>query len=175
MDMCKPDKELELGPLKQAYVDLVEDISFDEAVDLNTERVLNSFSSLAPEKWNYAYEQDKWTVKQLFHHIIDTERVMAFRALNALRGQSIDGIPGMDENLFANHAEIDHKTPEMLLEEFEAVRAATKYLFLGLNDESGKRTARVLGKPTSARALAFMLLGHAVHHVNVLLEKYLSA
>ena len=116
----------------------------------------------------YAYGLDKWTVKQLFYHIIDTERVMSFKALNALRGQSKDKIPGMEQDLFAKNASIDERTSEELLEEFKAVRASTKYLFKEVTEEQSKRTAFVLGENTSTRSLAFMTISHAIQHVNVL-------
>jgi len=98
---------------------------------------------------------------------------MSFRTLNALRGQSAYEIPGMDQDLFAAHVDVSTKSPDDLIAEFEAVRNATNYLFKNVSEEESKRTVFVLGKHTSARALAFMMVGHVMHHVAVLKEKYL--
>jgi hypothetical protein len=107
--------------------------------------------------------------------MIDTERVMAYRALTVARGDSSAVLPNMDENLFASHANVTGRTMGDLLNEFMAVRENTALLFGYMNDGESGFKGSVLGHEITPRALGYIIIGHAQHHLNIVKAKYLTA
>lgn len=139
----------------------------------NTAKAINKFKNIAPEKHNYAYAEGKWTIKEMLMHIIDTERVMAYRALVAARGDGKTQLYSMDQNLYAQNVNVAKRTIDDMLEEFTALRTATGKLFENLTEEQSKQTAHVVNHHTTARALGYVIAGHVEHHINILNERYL--
>lgn len=170
--MRKPASDEEIGALNPALISLVEDLAFDEVLVKNTVELTNYFRNLEQSKWDYAYGEGKWTIKEVLSHLIDVERIMANRALYALRGQSKVSLPNMDENGFQENVNLEKRTPESIIAEFEIVRKATEILFSNISDEESKRMVLCNNKPTSARAFAFLIAGHGKHHLNILEERY---
>ncbi len=170
--MQKPQAS-EHNPYFSRYIDLVPAGNYAELLQQNTDKAIKSFKSIAPEKHNYAYAKGKWTVKEMLMHMIDTERVMAYRALVAARGDSKTQLYGMDENAYAQNVNVTNRTMDDLLEEFSAVRTATKKLFENLDEEQSKRTSHIVNHHTTARALGYLIIGHVEHHINILNERYL--
>ncbi len=166
-------QEGEYNPYFQRYIDLVADGDYLELLKQNTTKAINSFRNIAAEKHNYAYAEGKWTIKEMLMHIIDTERVMSYRALVAARGDSNSLLCSMDENAYALSANVTNRTMDDLLEEFNAVRTATEKLYQHLSEEQCKQRANIVNYPTSARALGYIIIGHVEHHINVLNERYL--
>lgn len=101
----------------------------------------------------------------------DTERVMSYRALRVARGDTTP-LPGFDENLFVSVARYDDLPLDQVLGELMAVHAATILLFENLADEAWDRMGAASGAPISVRALAYIIAGHELHHMNVLRERY---
>ncbi len=125
------------------------------------------------EKLDYKYASDKWTVKEVLMHIIDTERVFSYRALVAARGDNMTLHQRMDEELYANNVDASRRTLQSLLSEFSAVRSSTDCLFENLTDAQSKRLCNIATHPMSTRAIAYFLIGHVQHHLNVIEERYL--
>jgi hypothetical protein len=123
----------------------------------------------------FRYAPGKWSIKEVIGHITDTERVMSYRLLRIARGDSATSLPGFDENQFVEGAAFDRKTIQQLLFEMKAVRTATLALVEGLEDEVWTRRGLTNGKIVSARALAYIIAGHWVHHIQIIEERYLSA
>jgi uncharacterized damage-inducible protein DinB len=108
-----------------------------------------------------------WTLKQVVNHISDGERVFAYRALCIARGDTTP-LPGFDENEYAKTSEVERLTLADLADEFETVRAATVSLLQSLPDEAWSRTGTANKNPISVRALAWIMVGHARHHLAIM-------
>lgn len=123
-------------------------------------------------KGSHRYAEGKWSVKEVLAHIADTERVFAYRLMRFARGDAT-ALPSFDENLIAKGSEADSRTLADLSEELGAVRRATVTLVRSMQDEQMMRRGTASGKEVSARALAWIIAGHAQHHMKVLRERYL--
>lgn len=130
------------------------------------------FDSVAPEKENYRYAEGKWSVKELLQHIIDAERVFAYRALRFARNDS-SVLSGFDENLYVETCQADQRKLSSLLEEFNWLRKSNIRMFESMSDDVLRREGRVDGKPISVRALGLIICGHLLHHLKVMEERYL--
>lgn len=157
----------------QPYIDLVEDGEFSDLIIQNKRDVMAFFESIPNEKYNYRYAENKWTIKQVLLHIIDTERVFAFRALVCARGDN-SPLPFMNEKEYAKNADTFNRTMKSLITEFGTVRKSSILLLDNLTDEQSMFTGNIGGKYTiTTRALGYLIIGHALHHVNVVKERYL--
>ena len=123
---------------------------------------------------DYVYAPGKWTPKDIVQHLIDTERIMAYRALRFARFDSTS-LPGFEEDDFARSARASRRTIADLYAEFGAVRQASLSLFRSFSEEMLEGTGVCAGQTLSVLALGFVLVGHPIHHANVVRERYLSA
>ena len=130
--------------------------------------------SVPNQRETYAYAEGKWTVRELVGHMIDTERLFAFRAFWFARGDA-GPLPGMDENAFASVSNAGSRPLPQLISEFDNVRASSLSLFRSFDDAAWVRTGDASGFPVTVRALPFIVAGHEIHHRRVLQERYLSA
>ena len=78
-------------------------------------------SSLSDEKLLYRYQKDKWTIKEVLVHIIDDERIYAYRALRFARNDETI-LPGFDQDDFAKYSDANNRPIANIMEEYEAVR-----------------------------------------------------
>jgi hypothetical protein len=124
------------------------------------------------EKADYAYAPGKWTIKEMMGHIIDTERIFAYRMLSFARNEQA-ALPGFDENQYVEIAHFKDRSLFSLSEEFALLRKANLYLIKSLNEEELNRTGIASGKSISVRAMLYILAGHVIHHENVIKERYL--
>jgi hypothetical protein len=170
--MKRPDSS-EYHPFYNGYVQLVPEGNFLQLLKENTLEVGSFFNSIRKDKADYKYNPGKWTVKQILMHMADTERVMSYRALTVSRGDSHALLPNMDENLFAIHAGVSGRTIEDLLTEFLVIREASNMLFGYMSESQSAFTGNVLGHSITPRALGYIIIGHAVHHMNIIRQRYL--
>lgn len=157
----------------RGYIDLVPENNLLDALDKNLNNTIYLFENVSKEKENFAYAEGKWTIKELLNHIIDTERIFAYRALRFSRLDETD-LPGYDENLFTENANVSHRSLQHLIEEFRVIRKSTHYLFEAMTNEMLDFVGTANKNKSSARALGFMIIGHAIHHNQVLKERYLK-
>jgi len=155
----------------KGYVDTVSD---DVLTEL--EQQMESFPALLRnvplEKASFAYAEGKWTIQELAGHVIDTERIMAYRALRISRNDATP-LPGFDENEYVLNAHFADRSLESLADEFAALRKANMYLIRSLNDIEIDRSGISNDKQISVRALIFIMAGHVNHHVAILKQRYL--
>ena len=123
-------------------------------------------------KGDYAYAPGKWTIKEVLGHLIDTERIMTYRALRFARNDA-QNLPGFEENEYVAESHYHERTLQSLAEEFAALRKANLFLFESLNGEELLRKGMANDNPVSVRALLFIMAGHIIHHQHVLQERYL--
>ena len=128
--------------------------------------------NIAVDKENYRYAAGKWTVKELLGHLIDTERIMAFRALVFSRAES-HSIPGFDENEYVKAGGFEHRTLSSLSSELETLRASNIDLIGSFSKDQLSRVGNANGLKVTVAALCYIIAGHAAHHINILKERYL--
>jgi uncharacterized damage-inducible protein DinB len=170
--MNRPEK-IEYNPYFQDYIDLVPVGDFQKTFLENTQTTVDFFKNIPSEKHNYKYGIDKWTIKEVLMHIIDTERVFAYRTLVCLRGDNKTPLHSMDDMLYASNIDVTHRTMESLLEEFKSVRNNSSLLFQNVTEEQSKFLGNGVTHNFSARALGLIMMGHILHHINVLKARYL--
>ncbi len=155
-------KYIELVPAGDLIATLIQQIN-------DTLALLRGLSEAQAET---RYEPGKWSIKEMLGHLIDTERVMSYRALRIARADETP-LPGFEQDDYVRAASFDSRTLANLLEEYLAVRAATVALFRNLEAAAIARRGTANNVPVTVRALAYIIAGHERHHVNVLREKYL--
>ncbi len=170
--MNRPE-EVEYNPYFQDYINLVELGDFHTIFKQNTLKTIDFFSSIPNEKHDYKYADNKWTIKEVLMHIIDTERVFAYRTLVCLRGDSKTPLHSMDDNLYASNIVVTDRSMESLLEEFKIVRANSNVLFENVSEEQSKFLGNGVTHNFSARALGLIMIGHISHHIQIIRERYL--
>ena len=129
--------------------------------------------SLPKEKLNYRYAENKWTIKEVLVHIIDDERIYAYRAMCFARNEKT-ALPGFEQEDYAKYSGANERGIENILDEYEAVRHSTIALFNGLPEESFMRKGTANNNQATVRALAYHIAGHELHHINIIKEKYLQ-
>jgi hypothetical protein len=164
----------EYSPAYQQYFELVPEGEYLELLRRNGEMTVQFFESVSLDKHDYRYAEGKWTIKEIVMHIIDTERVFAYRALAAARADETP-VYRMDEELYARNVDVSKRTMADLLSEFKAVRKCNEYLFKNLTNEQSKRWCNIVTHPMSVRAIGYFLIGHVEHHVGVVRERYLDS
>ncbi len=140
-----------------------------EETKLATEALMNSIPT---EKENFSYAEGKWSVKSLFLHCIEAERVFQYRAMRFSRFDATP-LPGFDEDWYAEHHHASERTLADIQEEFSAVRLSGILLFKGMSAEMLDFVGTMNGFTCTARNLGWMIAGHTMHHCKVVKERYL--
>ena len=153
------------------YIDLVPDGNISNILNVQEETIASYFSNLSHPNWDLSYAPGKWTIKQSLLHIIDVERVMAYRALAISRGDTTP-LPGFDQDLYAEVGPVDHRSGASLVSEYRMVRKASLSLFQNMTDTDFNRLGVASNQPASPLAIAYIIAGHELHHLQILQEKY---
>jgi uncharacterized damage-inducible protein DinB len=162
----------EYAPYAKSDIDYVEGDDAVAALRDQEQTVLDFFGAFTEETANgFTYAPGKWTVKEVLGHLIDDERIFAYRALCVARGES-EPLPGFDENAYVAGANFESRTLAGLLAEYRSVRQSSITLYESLDDEGSLRRGTVNGYSASARGLAFHVAGHELHHLRTLRDKY---
>lgn len=162
----------EYNPYYKAYIEKSTQQNCVEGLKHNLEAVVLFYSNIPKEKHNYAYAEGKWTVKDVLLHIIDTERVFAYRAMRIAR-QDKTPMVGFEQNDYVANGFAENRTLESLIEEYKAVRQATITLFSSFDSNALLQIGEASGSSFSVRALGYIMVGHENHHNQVLVERYL--
>ncbi len=170
--MKKRPQAHEYGAYYHTYISKVENDDVLHALQEGQRFTLDFFKNLPLEKWDFRYAPGKWSVKELLQHVIDGERIFAYRALRIARNDKTP-LPGFNENEYADASHADQRTPSSLLAEYEAVRAATLHLFQHFTEEDLGRIGTASNFPASPLAIGFIIAGHEKHHIGVIKERYL--
>ena len=154
------------------YIHLAPDIDLIDAL-----RQTASFAQLVPLETaktlgDRIYAPGKWTVRDIIQHLIDTERIMAYRAMRLARTDQTP-LPGFDEELFGQTAHANHRNITDLYDEYALMRQSTVALFRSFDDEMLLRTGVCSNQTISVLSLGYVLVGHPIHHANVIRERYL--
>lgn len=142
------------------------------ALSTQLDEVCKMLDGLPVEKRLHRYAEGKWSIQQVLHHLIDCERVFAYRALRVARNDNTQ-LPGFDENLFAEFAASEDCSWDELIEEFVHVRKSTILLLRHLKPDSWTYVGNANGSPITVRAIAQVMIGHTTHHIGIVQERYL--
>lgn len=156
------------------YVKQIEETDLLQALRISGHRCLELVHTIPIEKSDYKYAEGKWTIRELLCHMIDAERIFAYRALRFARNDKTN-LAGFEENLYATEANASGRTLEKIAAEMAHLRISTIDLFEGFTSEMHVRKGLANNNELSVIALGFIIAGHETHHCNVLKERYLSA
>ena len=168
----KPDRT-EAAEYYFTYIDQVpEGVDVCDVIDAQLPETIALLSSITDEKSFHRYAPDKWTVREVVGHLIDTERLFVFRAMWFARAFD-SALPSFDQNVAIDHAGSNDRDWAGLIDEFRALRQASIAFFRTLPSEAWSRRGIASGYPFTVRALAYMTAGHVTHHARILRERYL--
>lgn len=169
--MTKPDPK-EYAEYYSRYVALIADDDIITTLSIQLPQTEALLRSISADKSLYRYASDKWSIRELTGHINDTERVFAFRALWFAR--TFDSpLSSFDQDISVNAAHSDDVAWPDLIDEFGIIRRSTISLFKALPDSAWSRSGIASENKVTVNALAYIIAGHTLHHVNVLKERYL--
>jgi uncharacterized damage-inducible protein DinB len=156
------------------YVTLVGEGDIVHTLEQQIENSLSVLRTIPSDKANFRYAPDKWSVKELLGHLIDSERIFSYRALTFARNDQTP-LPGYEQNDYVRDADFDKRNLADMAEEFATVRRATIQLFRPLNETEWLRHGKANENDVSVRALAYIIAGHELHHMGVLRSCYLQS
>lgn len=168
--MNRPQPE-DFPAFYKAYIDSVSDdvlTELEDQIDLFSKLL----RSIPVDKMSFAYAAGKWTIIELVGHVLDTERIMAYRTLRIARNDATP-LAGFEENDYVANAHFEDRTLSSMAEEFEYLRKANLFLIRSLNETELARVGISNERPISAKALVFIIAGHLNHHIRILKERYL--
>lgn len=138
----------------------------------NISIVENFFKSIPEDKLHFRYAEGKWTPIEILGHIIDTERILAYRALCLARNEK-QALPGFDEEDYVKATNFEKQSLRNLLQQYKAVRKSNILMFKTFTQRELKRIGTANGINYSARAMCWLMAGHELHHINIIKERYL--
>ncbi|HRP33735.1 MAG TPA: DinB family protein [Agriterribacter sp.] len=156
----------------EPYVSLIKEDDIKIALAATLPNLSNFLSSIPESKSDYAYAENKWTVKQVLQHGIDSEIVFSYRALCIARGEN-QSLPSFDENLYAANATVQHRSLNNLSEELILHRKATICMFESFTETMLQEKGIASNKPITVLSLGYIIAGHWQHHQNILAARYL--
>ena len=160
-------------PYYERYVSLVPEGDVLDTLAGQLDSTLALLRSIPEERAGFRYAPDKWSIKELVGHVIDTERIFAYRALRFARNDQTH-LSGFEQDDYIRNANFDQCRLSDLADEFEHVRRGNLLMLRHLDDAAWDRRGVANDAEVSVRALAFIMAGHELHHMNVLTGKYLS-
>lgn len=164
----------EYAPSYSNYITNVsEEYSLLEELEISLHRFIKFVQDIPMDKFDYRYAEGKWTIKDIIQHVIDTERIFAYRALRFARFDKTD-LPGFEENDYANFANANSRSIMELLTELSAVRHATILLYKTFREPQLLHIGTANNNIMSVRALGFVIIGHQNHHQKIFQERYLD-
>ncbi len=157
----------------EGYISQLKDDSDPiEQMESNISNMQALINGLTDEQLEYRYAPDKWTIKELLQHIIDAERVFCYRAQGIARNDKTN-FPGFDHDAYVPESRANARSGESLLAEYKAIRHATLHMFRSFDQDMIQHIGQAGGNPLSPKALAYVIPGHEMHHLNIINERYL--
>jgi uncharacterized damage-inducible protein DinB len=161
----------EYAPHYAHYVDRVPEDDILATLERQAIETAKLLASIDEHKAVHRYEEGKWSVKELLGHVVDSERVFAYRALCFARGEE-QPLPGFDQNPYVENASFDSWSIADLAEQYALTRRSTILLLRNLPEEAWMRQGIASDNAITVRALAWIVVGHERHHVAILRDRY---
>jgi hypothetical protein len=169
--MPRPDLK-RVPPFYHNYINQAPENEIMKALENNAAAFNELLKKIPASKHEYRYADGKWSIKEVLQHIIDGERVFAYRSLCFARKDE-NPLPGFDENDYVANAKTGNRKWEDLVEEFNVVRKSTQILFGSFDNEQLDQNGVAYENTNYVLGLGFIIAGHCYHHMNVLKERYL--
>jgi hypothetical protein len=173
LNLNRPDTT-EYAPYYHKYVSLVSESDILTRLSRQLDETLALLESISESQADYRYAPDKWSIKELVGHLIDTERIFAYRALRFARNDNTP-LQGFDQDDYIRGASFNDCAMSDLASEFAHVRRSSLSLFKHLSEEAWKRKGAANDSEVSVRALAYIIAGHELHHMEILRSRYLQS
>ena len=157
----------------EKYIQLAQAEDLIEGLTASYSFIAGLMQGLSEEQLKHRYAPDKWSIKEVLVHMLDAERIFSYRALRFAR-QDKTALPGFDENQFVAPSKADARDINSILAEYTAVRTATIELFKSFDEEALEQRGVGSGLELSVRAIGYTILGHEIHHLKVIRERYLE-
>lgn len=171
--MTRPDIST-VPSFYKPYVEFVKDRDVLDALRYSGKKLQETLATIPEQKGNHRYAERKWTIKEVINHIIDAERVFAYRALRFSRNDQTPLHP-FEENDYAPRANAGARTIAQLAAEMARLRATTIDLYASFTDDMLRLEGTASGKKMSVLNLGYIIAGHDLHHGKILVERYLNA
>lgn len=162
----------EYAPYFQKYIDQVPDGDIVSLLQNAKVEMIDFLQAFPPEKWDYRYAEGKWSAREALLHLIDTERIFAYRALRISRNDQTP-LPGFNQDEYVPASNANNRSWHSLIEEYVAVRTASIQLLKNFTLEMWQYTGTSSNHTTNTAALAYMIYGHERHHLNIFKNNYL--
>lgn len=163
----------EYAPYYERYISLVKGNEPLAFLTAQIENTVSALRAILEERGGHRYAPDKWTIREVVGHMIDTERIFAYRALRFSRNDAA-ALPGFEQDDYVREGPYENCRLSDLIDEFAAVRTTTVALFRNLSPEAWLRRGTASNNVMSVRALAYVIAGHELHHMKVMRERYLA-
>ncbi|MFN6964568.1 MAG: DinB family protein [Pyrinomonadaceae bacterium] len=170
--MSRPEKS-EYDPFYENYISLAADADIVDLLSSQPDELRQALVGIDEPGGALAYADGKWTIKELLSHVIDGERIFAYRLLRISRGDQTP-VEGFDQDLYIEHSHANERTIADLLDEFAELRSANLRQIRNLTHDDQLRTGTANGSSISVRALVRIMAGHVAHHLHVLRSRYLA-
>ncbi len=167
-------KRSQIDPMPQYYnyyINLVADVELSDAFDQSIRQLDELNRDRLTKLDGQTYAPNKWTVKEILQHVIDFERILSYRSLLFARGVGSNP-QDIDQHLLARNSLAEARTVDALIGELKALRQATRELYEGFDDHALLNNGISWKYETSVLAMGFMMIGHQIHHLKVIEEKY---
>ena len=161
----------EYDPCYATYIDKIDTKNVLALLKSQGLEIMYFLRNLTEEQGDFRYAEGKWTVKEVIGHLIDTERLFAFRGLWFARAEN-QGQPGMDENTWAQVSNASKRPWPELWREQHVARTDHVYLLKSLDSEAIARQGIANGSPMTVRTIPWIMAGHERHHLDVLYTRY---
>ena len=168
--MIHPDLAT-VPPFYQGYVRLVMELDLFESLEQSAAITQQLLKEIPESRGEYSYAHGKWTIKELLCHMIDAERIFAYRALRFARNDKTP-LPGFEENDYAPEANAHNRTVASIAREMAHLRQTTIDMYKSFTPEMLQRSGTANNSAMSVLNLGFVIPGHETHHRNVLAERY---
>lgn len=169
--MSKPTIN-EYNSFFQGYISLVKAESLYEVRNMYSKLIIEYWDSIPQEKWIHSYASKKWTLKQVFQHVIDTERILAYRALCIVRGEK-QKFNEFDQDKYADLGDAFQRNIDDLIIEWKLIRQSNDIMFKSFTKKDLDKTGIVGTKNLSVNAINYIIYGHVLHHINIINKRYL--
>jgi uncharacterized damage-inducible protein DinB len=176
--MLVAPNEKEYPPFYKGYISKIDpNVDIIKVLQQQLSEMLEIFNNITEEQSQHRYAEGKWSIKELIGHMCDTERIMTFRILHVARGDKNE-LPGFDEDTYVQNANFDNIPFLSLVKYYQSTREASISIIENLKETTSaaawENTCVVNGKSISARAVAYIIAGHELHHRSILEDRYLE-
>jgi hypothetical protein len=167
----KPEKD-EYPEYYSIYIDPMPEIDILDYYEKQTKTLLEFYQKLKEKELQYSYAEGKWSIKGILIHLLDSEIIMAYRALTYARGDQTD-LPLYDHDEYMENETLSKMNSKTLIDHYSSVRQANLFLFNSFSDSDWLKKGLTGGNIFTARTIPFILSGHTNHHFNVIKERYI--